>query len=140
MERYRNKPHHNKVLPSTDIEYHHGSIVTTKHLLEEEERQLSSSGVRSRSNNATNDNVHDLAEDVLQILPRDLSSARILHIVCEAHGGVAQVADGERVHHVEAHGTVQLALHHDRVEVAKPEQYALCLAIRLRGSSTENET
>lgn len=87
--------------------------------------------MRNRSNDATNGNAHDLSEDVLEILPRYLPSTRILHIVREAHGGVTQVADGERVHHVEAHGAVQLALHHDGVEVAQAEQNALRLAVGL---------
>ena len=33
--------------------------------------------------------VHDLAEDVLQVLPRDFPPARVLHVVGEAHRGVA---------------------------------------------------
>lgn len=76
-------------------------------------------------------NSHDLAEDVLQILPRDFPPTGVLHVVGQTNGGVAQVANGERVHHVETHGTVQLALHHDGVEVAKAKQNALRLAVCL---------
>jgi hypothetical protein len=96
--------------------------------------------------------VHDLSEDVLQVLPRDFATAGILQIVVEATSAVAQVSQAERIHHVETHRTFttrqvsvstrkrqasrrqnplteEFPLHHEGVEVTEAKQNALGLAI-----------
>eukprot|EP00968_Pinguiococcus_pyrenoidosus_P014248 scaffold1298_cov257-Pinguiococcus_pyrenoidosus.AAC.6 len=75
--------------------------------------------------------VHDLAEDVLEIRPGDLAPAGVLHVVRQALGAVQQVANAERVLHIEAQRAVHLALDHDGVEVAQAKDDAPLLAVRL---------
>ena len=73
--------------------------------------------------------VHDLPKEIFEVHPGDLAAAGVLHVVGEDDGAVSQVADGEGVHHVVAHGTIQLALHHHGVEMAESEQNRFCFRI-----------
>eukprot|EP00968_Pinguiococcus_pyrenoidosus_P027225 scaffold7359_cov255-Pinguiococcus_pyrenoidosus.AAC.26 len=70
--------------------------------------------------------VHDAAEDVLEVVPRNLAAAQgVVHVVLQALGAVDEVSLREGVADVEAQREVRLALNHDGMEVAKAEENAL---------------
>mmetsp|Transcript_44591 Transcript_44591/g.129031 ORF Transcript_44591/g.129031 Transcript_44591/m.129031 type:complete len:240 (-) Transcript_44591:2839-3558(-) len=73
--------------------------------------------------------VHDLAEDVAQVVPRDLHRRRPLQVVVQHLSRVAQIAGRERILHVVPHGPELLPLQHQRVEVHEREEDGLDLRI-----------
>mmetsp|Transcript_4517 Transcript_4517/g.13056 ORF Transcript_4517/g.13056 Transcript_4517/m.13056 type:complete len:563 (-) Transcript_4517:3771-5459(-) len=73
--------------------------------------------------------VHDVAEDVAQVVPRDLHRRGPLEVVVQHLCRVPEIAGGEGVLHVEAHGAELLPLEHQGVEVAKREEDGLDLAV-----------
>mmetsp|Transcript_9979 Transcript_9979/g.26011 ORF Transcript_9979/g.26011 Transcript_9979/m.26011 type:complete len:497 (+) Transcript_9979:380-1870(+) len=73
--------------------------------------------------------IHDVAEDVPQVVPRNLDRGRALKVVVQHLSGVAEIACREGVLHVVAHGAKLFALQHDRVPVAEREQDRLHLSI-----------
>mmetsp|Transcript_25510 Transcript_25510/g.75968 ORF Transcript_25510/g.75968 Transcript_25510/m.75968 type:complete len:302 (-) Transcript_25510:4520-5425(-) len=73
--------------------------------------------------------VHDLSEDVAQVIPGNLDRRGSLEVVVQDLCRVPQVTRGEGVHHVVAHGPKLLALEHERMEVAESEEDRLDLSV-----------
>mmetsp|Transcript_33278 Transcript_33278/g.71326 ORF Transcript_33278/g.71326 Transcript_33278/m.71326 type:complete len:451 (-) Transcript_33278:1539-2891(-) len=73
--------------------------------------------------------VHDLAEDVPQIVPGNLHGGGSFQVVVKHLGRVSKVARGEWILHVVAHRSKLLSLQHQRVEVAQGEEDGLDLRV-----------
>ena len=74
--------------------------------------------------------VHDLSEEVSEILPGDLPR-RVLHVVAKHGHGAHEILNAEWVHHIVALGAKFLALHHNGMELAQAEENALGARLQL---------
>ena len=75
--------------------------------------------------------VHDLAEEVAQVLPRHALPRAALHVVAQHGARVAQVAQRERVDAVEAEGAEARPLRERGVEVGQAEEDGAALGARV---------
>jgi hypothetical protein len=73
--------------------------------------------------------VHDVSEDVDEILERDLSSLVLLKLLVQHQIGITEISDVEGVAHIPALGSEALSLNQGGVEVAESKEDALDLGV-----------